>query len=204
MPYDEEFFNKYHEYLKEVKDQHIDLLKTILSQIPRLPENIVDLGAGIDGEFKELYKNFSNTHEDEEAFDYYRVDNNAQTLGNDIIKINYRNIDSVASLIRVLKCDCFVSLFSSEITSTYQDNYELYSNIFQNTDVEYGIVAGFYYGKHLDYNTVQVGDITFYQTLEKMCDVKNDIFDEIRIEKYVPSKMFGDNVFEVWKLFRKI
>ncbi|NCN51545.1 hypothetical protein GW931_00875 [archaeon] len=42
-----------------------------------------------------------------------------------------------------------------------------------------------------------------YQTLENIEDVFSEVFSEMRTLLPVPSKMFGKDVFEVWKYFER-
>jgi len=49
----------------------------------------------------------------------------------------------------------------------------------------------------------EAGELKSYQTLEHPEDVISDIFTEKRVIIPAPSKMFGPDVYEVWKFFER-
>lgn len=207
MAYDEEFYKQYNEYLKEVNEKHSHIISNLLSTCHPLQAGLVrkdrfvisDLGCGIAAEFEQITRKLSSriTPIDE----YIKIDIN----GKNLFSIDYRETNALISLLNTKKCNMFVSLFSSEITASFIENYKLYKKIFESCPtIEHGLVSGFYYSDKLDQEEVQeTGDITSYQTLERLCDVKCEEFSEYRLEAHVPSEMFGPNVYEVWKFFKR-
>ena len=79
--------------------------------------------------------------------------------------------------------------------------YEFYRKLFkENRDLTIGMVAGFYYKDRAAQEAVlETGDLISYQTIEKQSDYICKEFTEFRCYQEVPSKMWGDQVVEVWK-----
>jgi hypothetical protein len=99
----------------------------------------------------------------------------------------------------------FVSLFSVENTAPYKTNYKFYEWLFtSHPQMQMGLTAGFYYSDKKQYNPItEAGDIMSFQTTEAMEDVVSPVFHEYRLTLPVPSKLFGPNVYEVWKFFHR-
>lgn len=197
MAYDNSFYEAYENYLKEdsVRQAH-DWIFRVISNDWKF-NNVVDLGCGKSKEFFQYA--CSNR--------YFGIDLN---VGNDDqydIKADYRlfNFKKLDDLRPLMMPSAFVSLFSSEITASTQENYRLYEKIFNEVpNIDRGLVSGFFYAKRKKEQIVsETGDIQSYQTLEDINVVVSNVFSEKRIILPVPSKMFGDDVFEVWKIFER-
>jgi hypothetical protein len=208
--YAQDFYTQYQEYLREplVVARHSRALKMLLpDEYGDWPEHILDLGCG-------LYDSYGHTNFFEltplhcgTPKKYLGVDVNIdsrigkyQYTERSYIKSDYRKIG-----IELLKgYEIFVSLFSSEITATTEANYELYRKLIGTAGFNRGIVSGFYYTDKKDTNPiVEAGGVTSFQTLEPIEAVECPEFTEYRLIFPLPSKMFGPNVVEVWKLFER-
>jgi hypothetical protein len=193
MGYDAKFYKAYSDFLKDrsVRKAHEFVLMIVATQADF--SDVIDLGCGQCQEFRRYG-----------GCAYYKgIDLNAEDhLG--IVKGNYRDWLTLRREISK-KQKSFVSLFSSEITAPYQENYKLYSFIFKTfPHIKYGLVSGFYYKSRKHQNPIlETGSITRYQTLESIEDCKRVDFTERRIILPVPSKMFGKDVIEVWKFFER-
>lgn len=115
---------------------------------------------------------------------------------------DYRDPDALGV---INGASAFVSLFSSEITAPAEDNRALYERIFrQCLNIEAGLVSGFYYvSRKCEPVVGEAGGIQSYQTLDAIEDYESELFTEKRITLPVPSKAFGQDVIEVWKLFER-
>ena len=82
--------------------------------------------------------------------------------------------------------------------------YEFYEKIFNNTSIQYGLVAGFFYLDQRDLlYCKEEGFEKVYMTTERQLDYYSDTFEEWRQYIHVPSEMFGPNLMEVWKFFKR-
>ncbi len=201
--YTPEFFQLYWDYLQEprVRSAHDRVLRLVSSA--RAFDRTLDLGCGT-GEFFD--------HFPVQVQDYLGID----VLLNPFFRprgakkhrlLDYRALsdDELRDLLK--NRQSFVSLFSSEITATWRDNYALYSRVFSLCpQVTHALVSGFYYETCRDAGFERIretGGVVSFQTLEtsaKVLPYLPDDVTETRIEMHVPSKMFADDVFEVWKL----
>ncbi|MBR9691555.1 hypothetical protein GOV06_02115 [Candidatus Woesearchaeota archaeon] len=192
MGYDQDFYTAYKSYLAEptVRKAH-DAIFRIASLDPDF-NDVIDFGCGAFNEFF--------VHSKPER--YMGIDANAASQD---INADYRNTENLAELIQPETPTAFVSLFSTEITARFEDNYLLYEKIFDEIPtICSGLVSGFYYASKKDQNPIgETGGIQSYQTLEDIEDVCSDTFEERRIILPVPSLMFGKDVFEIWKFFEK-
>lgn len=194
MPYDDAFYQAYTAYLNEptVREAH-DWIFSIPEINPYF-DNVVDLGCGRSLEFW----NYADP-----AF-YTGIDQNG--LADDHVwREDYRTFD-YSKLCRPtwpVNPTAFVSLFSSEITAPFEENYDLYNRIFAECpSIQAGLVSGFFYEGYIAINPIpETGGIISFQTLEPIHVPKRDGYTERRITLHVPSKMFGPDVWEVWKLF---
>ena len=195
MAYDESFYKAYTEYLQEptVREAHdwvFGLIKEDYSF-----DNVVDFGCGRSQEF---YNHYRPRY-------YLGVDENLDDNLNEpgfrfaLLKEDYRAKTNWEGM------RAFVSLFSCEITAPVNENYIYYMQLFKDTpSLGAGLVSGFYYAKRMGSNPVkEAGGLLSWQTLEPINYVKNTVFSEKRIYMPVPSKMFGDDVVEVWKIFTR-
>ena len=195
MGYDKDFYNAYKAYLSEftVREAH-DYIFRITSLNPHF-RNVVDFGCGMFNEFFEFAKSDK----------YLGIDINiSESAPNKIlIETDYRKINNLE--ITKHSPTAFVSLFSSEITASKEENYAFYEKVFKEIpSIKFGLVSGFYYVSKKGQNPIgEPGGLLSYQTLEVNEDVHSDVFTETRIILPVPSKLFGEDVFEVWKFFKR-
>ncbi len=197
MGYDQDFYEKYKAYLSEstVRIAHDYIFRVIALNSDF--KNVVDFGCGAFNEFL--------VHGRPEK--YLGVDINIASHDDKrrLIRADYRKVRNLAKLIHPETPTAFVSLFSTEITAPFKENYQFYGRVFREiSTVRAGLVSGFYYASKKDQNPIgETGGIQSYQTLEDIKDINSDIFEERRVVMPVPSKMFGEDVFEIWKLFER-
>lgn len=195
MGYDQNFYNAYRSYLcePEVRKAHDWIFKTV-SLNPSF-QNVVDFGCGAFNEFFVHAK----------PRNYVGIDVHLQPEAGTrrLIQADYRKTANLTELILPDLPTAFVSLFSTEITVPSKENYAFYEEIFKELlTIQSGLVSGFYYASKKGQNpTGETGGIVSYQTLEHIEDISSRMFSEKRIILPVPSKMFGLDVFEVWKFF---
>lgn len=203
MSYNSDFYKAYEEYLKEpiVREAHNWIVDDIFLEMRDLcSSTILDLGCGQSHEFLRHIVPFQD-------WSYYGIDLNVETHSTkpriSFVKADYRTFDF--KFLGSFGINPFISLFSSEITAPSQENYKLYERIFAEIPtIKYGLVSGFFYASKKDKPIVnETGDITSYQTLENIEDVISSTFKETRIILPVPSKLFGDDVYEIWKIFKR-
>lgn len=198
MPYNDDFYSLYQDYLFEssVRKAHDWIFGTIARSTDF--KNVIDLGCG---EFQEFRRTFPDK--------YVGIDVNPfDTSVSEILHLDYRQIDWSDQLIRHICrfATGFVSLFSTEITAPVANNYALYERLFNELpNLRVGLVSGFYYTDEREGQNpvMEAGGICSYQTLESPERVVSGIFTEKRIVMPVPSKMFGPDVWEVWKIFER-
>lgn len=197
MAYDVKFYRAYEKYLKEksVRKAH-DWIFSLLSEDC---VDVIDLGCGQCQEFQRYC--YSCVY-------YDGIDKNIDEYIDDrtwLIHGDYRNKSFLKSIID-RNHRSFVSLFSSEITKHYTENYHLYNWIFKMfPNIRSGLVSGFYYTHKKHKNPIkETGGIVSYQTLESVDDCNRNGYTEKRIILPVPSEMFGPYVMEVWKLFERV
>jgi len=208
MAYDAEFYRLYQEYLAEphVKEAHRRALRLLHFPVSRL----LELGSGGKNSPESL-RHFKLNHLSM-GIHYVGIDVNAENTRSFVfdselifIQGDYRDIEfwhRTVKKFELNKFDTFFSLFSTEITAPVSQNYSLYRSLFRETDLRQGLVSGFYYSDKLDQNPIEeAGGITSYQTLEPIESDRCPEFTETRLIMHVPSKLFGKNVYEVWKLF---
>ncbi len=197
MGYDQNFYQAYKSYLIEstVRKAH-DWIFRIASENSDF-KNVIDFGCGEFNEFLVYGK--------PEKYIGIDINGSSQNTERKVIPADYRNTTNLAKLIQPNAPTAFVSLFSTEITAPFKDNYSFYERVFREIPtIHSGLVSGFYYVSKKGYNPIgETGGIKSYQTLENIEEVHSDIFEEKRIILPVPSKMFGQDVFEIWKFFEK-
>lgn len=201
--YNADFYAAYEAYLKEpqVRAAHNWIFGILKEAHWR---QVVDFGCGRSMEYKHFMSPWL----------YLGIDENAEP-GENIFGLNYRTCDLPTVLKCAMKCEynphiwprAFVSLFSSEIMAHWRCNYLFYMRVFkENPSLQRGLVSGFYYAKRKDQEVVaEAGGVESHQTLEAMERTNPAAlnFTEKRIILPVPSKMFGDDVYEVWKIFER-
>ena len=187
MAYDEKFMEAYEEFLLEppVRSFH-DWCLSIAKLNPAF-DNVVDLGCGTT-EFLKFAKPSTYAGIDEHPNKPY------------VMRGDYRKMK-----LTFPAATAFVSLFSIELTGKIDENYALYKQLFeQNLSMQAGLVGGLYYwDKKLSNPIEETGGIVSFQTLENLEDVRCDIFTEKRLIGWVPSKFFGREVIEIWKIFER-
>ncbi len=198
MAYDNDFYNAYKSYLAEktVRRAHDRVFE--IAMLDANMQSVVDFGCGMFNEFY-VYARPKT---------YIGVDINVETSlkGNKrLVKADYRSCESLNKLVTPDSPTSFTSLFSTEITAPAKQNYKFYEMVFEHIpSIQSGLVSGFYYVSKKGKNPIgEAGGLTSYQTLEEIESVRSDVFDESRIVMHVPSKMFGQDVYEVWKLFAR-
>ena len=194
MAYDSDFYTQYAKYLLEprVRQCHDMAIKMARALFRSDLDYVIDLGCG---EHREFLKYGSPRC-------YCGVDTVAESCD---VQKDYRTLDYTQE--RFQPYTSFVSLFSTEITAPAFKNYDLYTRIFREMSrCRVGVVSGFYYySKQHENPVVETGDIVSYQTLDLMgsCPYPIESFEEIQVTMHVPSQMFGLDVYEVWKFFRR-
>ena len=199
MSYNQEFFGEYKFYLQEptVRKAHDTMFRIFDDVFPKwkYPFNVVDFGCGQCCEYLE-YGKYST---------YSGLDLNPPArIGTH--KTDYTKLDGKGiKWFSPSNFYAFVSLFSTECCMNTLDRYNFYRMLFRETDVEMGLVSGFYYKNRIKEKKVtETGGIVSYQTIEAQQDYICPEFIEYRTYINLPSKMFGPDVVEVWKtLIRK-
>jgi hypothetical protein len=195
MSYDSDFYTAYAAYLQEptVREAHDWVFAIAASTVPAL-SHVVDLGCG---QFNEYYQHAQPKK-------YLGIDVNVEPSrrpGQLLVQADYRTAD-LKSIIGRRRPTGFVSLFSCENTAPVEDNYRFYRNLFDQFGFKAGLVSGFFYSGSRDINPIgEAGGIQSFQMLENIEDVRCKEFVERRIVLPVPSKLFGANVYEGWKIF---
>lgn len=194
MAYDKQFFEMYCEYLAEktVRLNHNRIFGHFWAFTQMEALYVADLGCGL-GEYslRGWYK------------DYAGIDlNNAGDIRN-FVQADYHDLGFVGRL--PFRPNAFVSLFSIECCHPAVKKYALYEKIFTETpSIDYGLAGGFFYESRRGLETVEeAGGNTSYQTVEDPSKHISERFDELRLHIRTPSKMFGEDVIEVWKILSR-
>ena len=194
MSYDKEFYQMYQAYLREkvVRANHNKIFECFRRLIQPMELLVVDLGCGL-GEYS-LHGSYTK---------YVGIDVNDTGQVKSYVQTDYHN-PNFATLLPFVPT-AFVSLFSIECCHSVDDKYALYEQIFTNIpSIRYGLVVGFFYESKRDLETVgEAGGIVSYQTNEDPSLYISNTFSEFRIHMRTPSKMFGDDVIEVWKFLSR-
>lgn len=192
MPYDEKFYRDYAEYLLEhtVRTSHDLVFRLFRRFVYPAPLLVVDLGCGL-GEYQ------TYGHHD----DYVGVDLNYTGQVGNFVCADYHDLSFLNQL--PFMPTVFVSLFSIECFHSARDKYALYERIFGAFPfIQHGLVGGFLYEGRRNLETVEEnGKIVSYQTIEDSALYISETFSELRLHMRTPSRMFGDDVVEVWKIF---
>ena len=195
MAYDKGFYEMYAEYLKEesVRISH-DLVFRQFQKITGSGHSVLDLGCGL-GEYGQYGQWLGG---------YTGVDKNYLGGKFRLIQADYHDLDKVKAGLRDLyPPNTFVSLFSVECFHSASEKYAFYNKIFKTfPSIQFGLTGGFFYESKRGQETVgEAGGIVSYQTIEDQSLYISDVFTELRIHLKTPSKMFGQDVVEVWKFF---
>ncbi len=195
MPYDENFYCMYRKYLQEstVRRNHDAIFRLFASLVhPVLPQ-VMDLGCGV-GEYA-MY--------DPHHTAYVGIDLNNSGEVKSFIRRDYTALDFSHRL--PFSPNAFISLFSIECCHPVKTRYALYEKIFTAfPSIRFGLASGFFYESKRNETTVgETGDIVSYQTIESPADYISNVFTELRSYIRTPSRMFGQDVIEVWKFFMR-
>lgn len=207
MSYNSEFFEMYQSYLQEftVKTVHRDMIRSFWQLLDHriFERNVLDLGCGTCEWW---------SHGNWDTYVGVDIDprpshKHIKTISGDYTKIHPLDLYDKSRDEHNVQPTIFVSLFSTEACLSADEKYKLYDKLFSgclgNTTLA-GCVSGFYYkGKEDQEKVSENGGIESYQTIEDQKKYYNPFFREYRTHIGVPSKMFGDNVVEVWKYFIK-
>lgn len=202
MGYDKDFYRLYQDYIMEdsVRAAH-NWVFDVATRSDKL-NSVIDLGCGQSREFFLFARPAL----------YIGVDQNPHPDHDNVVQGDYRELltfEQRRNCLNPFHRDVtgFVSLFSSEITGIPEQNYELYKTIFEHFPrIECGLVSGFYYISKRDLPEVEeVGGLISHQTIDRIEDQEDQRteFSEKRIILPVPSKLFGEDVIEVWKIFER-
>ena len=193
MPYDENFYRMYREYLQErtVRSNHDHIFSLFASLLLPDSPRVMDLGCGI-GE----YTTYDRRHTAYVGIDLNNTGSVAPFVQADYLKLDFGN------LLPFLP-NAFISLFSIECCPAAKSKYAFYNHLFSAfPTIKCGLVGGFFYESRRNQETVsEAGEIVSYQTIEDPSLHISQLFTELRIHIRTPSQMFGGNVIEVWKLF---
>lgn len=195
MSYNQEFFTEYKNYLQEplVRNVHNWMFRIFEDTFPqwKCPFNIIDFGCGQCCE----YHNYG------QVSGYVGLDldpiRRPTMYQCDYTKVSSDEIKRFATF----PLHGFVSLFSTECCMAAPEKYAFYDKVFDEYEMQTGLVSGFYYKNRIKEEKVsETGGIVSYQTIEAQKDYIPKRFIEMRTCVNVPSKMFGPDVVEVWKL----
>lgn len=199
---DDTFWETYKEFQAESHDRHSGIIENFFQGDPYF-NRVLDIGCG----------KFCNSAKFFITNNYFGID---QLKDIDIVPpdfcgryfykdLSFTKFNELVEDARWYKPNIFVSSFACEVVLPVKEKYELYTKLFSEvSSIRYGVVSGFYYRSKKDQEVVEeTGGLKSYQTIEDLYDVKNDVFSEIRTLVHAPSKMFGEDVVEVWKLLER-
>ena len=193
MPYaTDEWWESYRLYLLEAMPRHRRAAGRLLSQFP---VRVVDLGCGKFCSADAIF-----------VPDWYTgLDTNPPGRP-DTIELDYRDTPQVLSILNEFEVDTITSLFSAEITAPAEENYLMYEDFFARApSVQQILVSGFYYadGREEEPYVSEVGGLKSYQSNTPIEAYPSKLFDETRLTIRGPSKLFGPDVIEVFKLLER-
>lgn len=190
------FYTAYTDYLVEdrVRQVHDAVLAAVRPHAAF--SRVMDLGCGKGNEFY---------HFAQPDF-YLGIDQNAdprQEEKRNTIVADYRDFSKVESLAHQNDITGAISLFSVEITASATQNHAYYEELFRKAGIKAMLIGGFYYQHAKGAETVQeAGGLVSYQTHLSVDRPETVLFHETRIEIPCPSKLFGEDVMEVWRLLQ--
>jgi len=191
--YSDDFFKAYADYLKEpiVRKNHDRIFRDWFEETCPCQLKVVDIGCGL-GEF----------HQHGFKLQYVGLDLNPR-VNADTLKVDYTKREWVKDL--PFLPNAFVSLFSLEPMLDVSERYSYYDWLFDAIPtLQFGLSAGFYYASKADHFMVgEAGDITSYQTIEKLGEHGKGSYHEEWTVMHTPSVMFGQDVVEIWKKFTR-
>lgn len=189
----DEFYKQYAEYLAEpdVRKVH-DYVIGILG-FSKDFDFVLDLGCGL--------REFQDS-----ALPYYYRGVDLHSPEADII-VDYKS-EKLFEKIEDFKPTVIVSLFSIELSDFNPVVWKFYNYLFEKIpSVRKALVSGIYYRDRHDHSYVVENDgSTVFQTISKLGEheKREDIIKEaLRLTIPCPSKMFGPNPIEVWRLLER-
>ena|SRR3989344_117411 len=192
MSYNESFYRMYREYLREpmVRSNHDHIFSIFASLVLPDSPRVMDLGCGVS----------EYAFYDQQHTGYVGIDINDTCSVAPFIQADYLKLD-FGNLLPFLP-NAFISLFSIECCHLVTRKYALYNRLFSAfPTVRCGLVSGFFYESRRSQEAVsEAGKIISYQTIEDPSSHISQLFTELRVHLRTPSKMFGNDVVEVWKL----
>lgn len=198
MAYNKAFFDAYRAYLQEpvVRRNHNLVFKMFADKAAEQSERlwVVDLGCGLCE-----YHNYSTYHAA-----YVGVDKRDSGECGYFVRSNYATMGFKDKL--PFRPNAFISSFSIECCNPPKKKYALYERIFREIpSIRFGLAGGFFYKRWKDKKKVVEagGKVVSWQTIEDQKDHVSDLFSEHRFRINTPSKMFGDDVVEIWKFFER-
>jgi hypothetical protein len=194
MAYDKDFYEMYRKYLieKTVRISHNRIFAYFWAFTRPELLYVADLGCGL-GEYS-----FFGRYKD-----YVGIDLNDIGDTKNFVQADYHDFNFLERL--PFRPTAFVSLFSIECCHPTDKKYALYEKIFAEVpSIDYGLAGGFFYENRHDLETIEeTGGLISYQTIEDPSKHISESFDELRLHMHTPSKMFGEDVVEVWKILSR-
>lgn len=190
MTYASEYFWKlYEEYVDECFGRHLAMFARLVPS----PGAVLDLGCGKVMEGRRLH-----------AGRYLGVDKDPK-LCRDSVVCDYRKLDLLERTVDEVGFDpdTILSMFSIELTESCLVNCRYYRDLFRVFPTARRIVSvGFYYDgpRWLDETATENGGLISYQTNFAL---ESGSLHEIRTLERGPSKLFGPDVVEVWRLLER-
>lgn len=203
--YTEQFFQSYRDYLQEptVVARHRFAINALIG-LDDDSRIVVDVGCGL-GEY--LLHQRSYKPKDR----YWGLDKCAAYLrtypdGRRIAPVDITNIHDVDTVLRTIvsadfRFNTLISLFALELLQDAEKNQQWYEHTFMAyPHLNQILVSGIYYESKCDQEIVQEACGPSYQSIAPIHTRKSQYYYESRLTLPVPSKMFGQDVYEVWKL----
>lgn len=205
--YTKHFYDRYRGHLTEphVRYTHDAMFKILDSLHPALGHmKVIDFGCGT-GEFDKYHKEhsfYTGIDSSPDAGSDLRIwSGGSGLITADFLEDGWqKQIDFNPTV--------FVGLFSTEIVMPPEQRYKFYKKVFLDfPSIKLGMVSGFYYDSKKHDSVIEeksdAGIFTVYQTVESQGAFQNNIFDELRCYRNVPSELWGEDLVEVWKFFIK-
>jgi hypothetical protein len=191
-----DFYRLYGGYLSEPRVRQVHDAVFTAVRLHRSFQRVIDLGCGKGNEF---------LHYGRPDF-YLGVDLNADPVHEAecvIKRLDFRNIEALRSLIKEHRVTGAVSLFAAEITRSRDENHAFYEALFRDLGLNAMLLSGFYY-KHAKHRELvrEAGNLVSYQTSGTIERPDTAWFHETRIEIPCPSRLFGEDVIEVYRLLQ--
>lgn len=204
-PYqDEKFWDQYGAYLVESRERHKGAISTLLryqggESTDTVAPSVIDFGCG---QYASAASLMPHPHT------YLGIDKHKPGMRHTAMcEVSFVEGDYLERVKQTIVPTCFTSLFSAECTSYQDHNRKFYNWIFEAyPTLNYGIVSGFYYlSRWRDELVNETGNITSCQSTGPLTDFTDSslLYTETKLEIPAPSKMFGPNVVEVWKLLER-